>query len=297
MSQLKRKKVSFSYRKPVINHYFLAAGQANRGFCFIDFESHMAAAEVKKNLLKRTLLLFGRYTGIVDWADPVNDPGEDTMKKVKILYAKGWKPERTESEIRALFAEFGTIEKVKKITNYSFIHFADRECALTGKFNLEMVENLVDIIFAAMKHFDGMEINQGEMISVTLAKPDDPNAKLKKIQKHQQRNASHSEFILSRIKLLKFWKFCSFESFIILKIFVFLKILYVWKIFNFQSFEKKTFTSSATHATNGVRHASSVRTNATNDAPGHDATTIYDESVHVPTGRIHATTRHDTRWK
>ena len=52
----------------------------------------MAAAEVKKNLLKRTLLLFGRYTGIVDWADPVNDPGEETMKKVKILYAKGWKP-------------------------------------------------------------------------------------------------------------------------------------------------------------------------------------------------------------
>ena len=53
-----------------------------------------------------------------------------------------------------------------------------------------------------MKHFDGMEINQGEKISVTLAKPDDPNAKLKKIQKHQQRNASHSEFILSWIR---FW--------------------------------------------------------------------------------------------
>ena len=132
MSQLKRKKVLFFIENKYAIILFLAAGQANRGFCFIDFESHMAAAEVKKNLLKRTLLLFGRYTGIVDWADPVNDPGEETMKKVKILYAKGWKPERTESEIRALFAEFGTIEKVKKITNYSFIHFADRECALTG---------------------------------------------------------------------------------------------------------------------------------------------------------------------
>lgn len=43
-----------------------AAGQVNRGFCFIDFESHIAAAEVKKNLLKRTLLLFGRYTGILE---------------------------------------------------------------------------------------------------------------------------------------------------------------------------------------------------------------------------------------
>ena len=60
-----------------------------------------------------------------------------------------------------------------------------------------------------MKHFDGMEINQGEKISVTLAKPDDPNAKLKKIQKHQQRNASHSEFILSWIR---FW--CILEQFV-----------------------------------------------------------------------------------
>lgn len=47
-----------------------------------------------------------------------------------------------------------------------------------------------------MKHFDGMEINQGEKISVTLAKPDDPNAKLKKMQKHQQRNHSHSKLIV-----------------------------------------------------------------------------------------------------
>ena len=54
-----------------------------------------------------------------------------------------------------------------------------------------------------------MEINQGEKISVTLAKPDDPNAKLKKIQKHQQRNASHSEFILSWIR---FW--CILEQFV-----------------------------------------------------------------------------------
>ena len=119
-----------------------------------------------------------------------------------------------------------------------------------------------------MKHFDGMEINQGEKISVTLAKPDDPNAKLKKIQKHQQRNASHSEFIFI---------FENFSTFKILK--------------------KITFTSSATNATNGVRHAPSVRTNATNDAPGNDATTIYAESVHVSTGRIHATTRHDTSWE
>lgn len=62
----------------------------------------------------------------------MNDPSEETMSKVKILYAKGWKPDRTENEIKSLFSEFGTIEKVKKIHNFSFIHFADRESALTG---------------------------------------------------------------------------------------------------------------------------------------------------------------------
>ena len=39
-----------------------------------------------------------------------------------------------------------------------------------------------------MRHYDGQEINSGEHITVTLAKPDCPNAKLKKMQKYQQRN-------------------------------------------------------------------------------------------------------------
>ena len=107
-------------------------GHKNRGFCFIDFESHIAATEVKKNLTKRSLLLFGRYTAIVDWADPVNEPDKDIMSEVKNLYVKGWTPERTETEIREIFEKFGNLEKVKKINNYSFIHFESRVSALKG---------------------------------------------------------------------------------------------------------------------------------------------------------------------
>ena len=111
----------------------LALGHNNRGFCFIDFESHIAATDVKKNLLKRSLLLFGRWTAIVDWADPVNEPGQEKMESVRNLYVKGWSQERTEAEIREIFERFGTIEKVKKINNYSFVHFETREDALRGK--------------------------------------------------------------------------------------------------------------------------------------------------------------------
>ena len=96
----------------------------------------MAATEVKKNLLKRSLLLFGRWTAIVDWADPVNEPGQEKMESVRNLYVKGWSQERTEAEIREIFERFGTIEKVKKINNFSFVHFESREDALRGMDNI-----------------------------------------------------------------------------------------------------------------------------------------------------------------
>jgi len=54
------------------------------------------------------------------------------MESVRNLYVKGWSQERTEAEIREIFERFGTIEKVKKINNYSFVHFETREDALRG---------------------------------------------------------------------------------------------------------------------------------------------------------------------
>ena len=40
---------------------------------------------------------------IVDWADPQEDPGEDTMSKVKILYCKNLTFAVTEDGLRELF--------------------------------------------------------------------------------------------------------------------------------------------------------------------------------------------------
>lgn len=44
---------------------------------------------LKKNLLNRSLALFGRYYQNVDWADPENTPDDNVMSTVKNLYVKG----------------------------------------------------------------------------------------------------------------------------------------------------------------------------------------------------------------
>ena len=109
-----------------------AEGHENRGFVFVEFDSHMEAAQVKKNLLNRSITLFNRYYQNVDWADPINNPDDNTMSTVKNLYVKGWTMERSEAEIKAIFEPFGALEKVKKINNYSFVHFMQRDSALKG---------------------------------------------------------------------------------------------------------------------------------------------------------------------
>lgn len=142
----------------------------NRGFVFIEFDSHVEAASVKKNLLNRSITLFGRYYQNVDWADPINSPDESTMSTVKNLYVKGWSEARTEAEIKALFEPYGALEKVKKINNYAFIHFMQRDNALT-----------------AMDAMNGKEVSPGEIIDCSLAKPTDKSLKAKKQARFAQR--------------------------------------------------------------------------------------------------------------
>lgn len=146
-------------------------GATNRGFAFVEFESHMDASTVKKNLLNRSLALFGRYYQNVDWADPENTPDDTVMSTVKNLYVKGWSEVRTEEEIKALFEPYGVVEKVKKINNFSFVHFVERESALK-----------------AIEAMNGKDFGNDEVIDVSLAKPNDKNLKAKKMQRMNQRS-------------------------------------------------------------------------------------------------------------
>ena len=49
--------------------------------------------------------------------------------KVKVLYARNLLLSTTEETIEQVFSKFGEVERVKKIKDYSFIHFRTKEQA------------------------------------------------------------------------------------------------------------------------------------------------------------------------
>lgn len=100
----------------------------NRGFCFLEYMSHKHAYLAKKKLSTTSVKFWGCDI-IVDWADPMEEPDDETMAKVKVLYVRNLTHAVTQEKLRQLFSQFGSIERVKKIKDYAFIHFATREGA------------------------------------------------------------------------------------------------------------------------------------------------------------------------
>lgn len=68
---------------------------------------------------------------IVDWADPQEEPDSETMSKVKVLYVRNLTQDVSEEKLKEAFEEFGgKVERVKKIRDYAFVHFEERDEAL-----------------------------------------------------------------------------------------------------------------------------------------------------------------------
>lgn len=67
---------------------------------------------------------------VVDWAEPQEEPSEEEMAQVKVLYVRNLKEAVTEDQLKELFGQSGEVERVKKIKDYAFVHFAEREGAL-----------------------------------------------------------------------------------------------------------------------------------------------------------------------
>ncbi|NWU68987.1 RBM46 protein, partial [Pterocles burchelli] len=126
----------------------------NRGFAFVEYESHRAAAVARRRLIPGTFQLWG-HTIQVDWADPEKEVDEETMQRVKVLYVRNLMISTTEDTIKAEFNKFkpGVVERVKKLRDYAFVHFFHREDAV-----------------AAMSVMNGKCID-GASVEVTLAKP------------------------------------------------------------------------------------------------------------------------------
>ncbi|NXB11693.1 A1CF factor, partial [Cnemophilus loriae] len=131
----------------------------NRGFAFVEYESHRAAAMARRKLLPGRIQLWGHPIA-VDWAEPEVEVDEDTMSSVKILYVRNLMLSTTEEAIEKEFNSIkpGAVERVKKIRDYAFVHFNKREHAVE-----------------AMKALNG-KVLDGSPIEVTLAKPVDKDS-------------------------------------------------------------------------------------------------------------------------
>uniref|UniRef100_A0A8C5VDL9 RNA-binding protein 47 n=1 Tax=Microcebus murinus TaxID=30608 RepID=A0A8C5VDL9_MICMU len=140
----------------VIVYASAADKMKNRGFAFVEYESHRAAAMARRKLMPGRIQLWGHQIA-VDWAEPEIDVDEDVMETVKILYVRNLMIETSEDTIRKSFGQFnpGCVERVKKIRDYAFVHFASREDAVR-----------------AMRSLNGTEL-EGSCLEVTLAKPVD----------------------------------------------------------------------------------------------------------------------------
>jgi len=132
----------------------------NRGFAFVEYDSHRAAAMARRKLIPGRIQLFGHQIA-VDWAEPEAEVDEDIMSKVKVLYVRNLMLSTTEESLRTICEQGAgkdsSVERCKKIRDYAFVHFTDRNDAIR-----------------VMKQLDGTKI-EGSLVEVTLAKPVDKN--------------------------------------------------------------------------------------------------------------------------
>ncbi|XP_065301305.1 probable RNA-binding protein 46 isoform X1 [Dermacentor albipictus] len=127
----------------------------NRGFAFVEYADHKAAAVARRRMIPGKMTLWGGYEVAVDWAEPEPIVDDETMKKVMVLYVRNLMLGTSEDAIREAFSLEGqlNVAKVKKIRDFAFVHYSSREDAT--------------LALEAMK---GAEI-EGAQIEVAWSKP------------------------------------------------------------------------------------------------------------------------------
>jgi heterogeneous nuclear ribonucleoprotein R len=77
---------------------------------------------------------------VVDWAEQNEEPDEETMSKVKVLFVKNLCNETSEQDLERFFEPYGKLERIRKMNNFAFVHFDQREDALKA---MEQLNNTV----------------------------------------------------------------------------------------------------------------------------------------------------------
>lgn len=147
----------------------------NRGFAFLEYDTHKSASLAKRRLSSMRIKVWGCDI-IVDWADPIEEPDEETMSKVKVLYVRNLKSDITEEQLQQKFEPYGKIERVKKIKDYGFVHFCERDSAVR-----------------AMEELNGTKAGDSEM-EISLAKPPSENRQKEKRKREEAKRMMWDDY-------------------------------------------------------------------------------------------------------
>ncbi|XP_029169238.1 probable RNA-binding protein 46 isoform X1 [Nylanderia fulva] len=104
----------------------------NRGFIFVEFKDHRAAAMARRKLIPGKVMLWDHEIA-VDWADP--EPGEpmdeDIMERVTTLFVRNLPLDISQQNVRGIFHRHTNVPilKLKKINHFAFIHYENRQTA------------------------------------------------------------------------------------------------------------------------------------------------------------------------
>jgi len=143
----------------------------NRGFAFVEYENHRAAAMARRKLNLGRIQLWGHQIA-VDWAEPEQDVDEEIMVTVKVLYVRNLMLSTSEEGIEKYFNDLipNSVERVKKIRDYAFVHFNNRENAVhaMGLSNGQVLDgSRIEVVFA--KPPDKVTRQQSKSMSTLLS--------------------------------------------------------------------------------------------------------------------------------
>ncbi|XP_071556960.1 RNA-binding protein 47 [Temnothorax nylanderi] len=119
----------------------------NRGFIFVEFRDHRAAAMARRKLIPGKVMLWDHEIA-VDWADP--EPGdpidEDIMETVTALFVRNLALDMPQQKVKEILYRHTNVPilKLKKINHFAFIHYENREAAQTVMDIMERTNSIVE---------------------------------------------------------------------------------------------------------------------------------------------------------
>ncbi|KYQ49467.1 RNA-binding protein 47 [Trachymyrmex zeteki] len=119
----------------------------NRGFIFVEFKDHRAAAMARRKLIPGKVMLWDHEIA-VDWADP--EPGdpidEDIMETVTALFLRNLALDMAQQKVKEILYKHTNVPilKLKKINHFAFIHYENREAAKTVMDIMQKSDSIVE---------------------------------------------------------------------------------------------------------------------------------------------------------